>query len=88
MRTAVEAKTDALQEALESDNESAIRAKLVNLEQALVDLGVRFHVLESLRDATLRTQRRPRKKQRVVDPWQEHPGDIDEKYAGYAEDAD
>ena len=77
MRTAVEVKNDELEEALKSENEAAIKAKLINLEQAVVNLGVPWHVLDRLREATLRTQRRVRKKQRV-DPRQEHPGDIDD----------
>ena len=77
LRTDVELRNDELEEALKSDDEDAIKAKLINREQALVNLAVPWHVLDRLREATLRTQRRVRKKQRV-DPRQEHPGDIDE----------
>ena len=73
----MEEKNDELEEALKSKNWDAIRAKLVALEQAVVNIGVPWHVIDRLREATLTTQRRFRKKQKV-DPKQEHPGDIDE----------
>ena len=93
MRTDLELRNDELEAALKSDDENAIKAQLIRLEQALVNLAVPWHVLDRLREATLRTQRsmeagmystasgRKRKKQKVeqkVDPKEEHPGDVDE----------
>ena len=94
LRTDVELRNDELEEALKSDDENAIKAQLVKLEEALVNLAVPWHVLGRLREATLRTHGRPCKKQRVVDPRQEdvvdprqeHLADIDLSEEGSEDD--